>query len=72
MSPAGRHGGRIVIFDDIRSRGGGCSWQNLKTRAAALRLLCANCHRVVHAKRPWLTFEELTDVLRGNGAGVPQ
>jgi predicted HNH restriction endonuclease len=35
-----------------------------RTRAADLRLLCANCHRMVHSKRPWLTFEELTASLR--------
>jgi 5-methylcytosine-specific restriction protein A len=39
-----------------------------KTKASDLRLLCANCHRMVHAKRPWLTIEELMAVLRGDGA----
>jgi 5-methylcytosine-specific restriction protein A len=35
-----------------------------------LRLLCANCHRMVHAKRPWLTMEELAAVLhRARGLG---
>ena len=36
-----------------------------KTKAADLRLLCSNCHRMVHAKRPWLTMDELTAALRG-------
>jgi predicted HNH restriction endonuclease len=36
-----------------------------KTKAGDLRLLCSNCHRMVHAKRPWLTMEELVAVLRG-------
>lgn len=30
-----------------------------KTRLKDLALLCANCHRVVHAFRPWLSIEEL-------------
>jgi 5-methylcytosine-specific restriction protein A len=29
------------------------------TRLSDLVLLCANCHRVVHARRPWLAIEEL-------------
>jgi 5-methylcytosine-specific restriction enzyme A len=32
-----------------------------KTRLSDLHLLCANCHRVVHAKRPWLTLQQLKD-----------
>jgi len=35
-----------------------------KTKIGDLSLLCANCHRVVHAKRPWLTMEELAAVLQ--------
>jgi 5-methylcytosine-specific restriction protein A len=34
------------------------------TKASDLALLCANCHRLVHAKRPWLTLEELLAVAR--------
>jgi 5-methylcytosine-specific restriction protein A len=30
-----------------------------KTRLVDLVLLCANCHRMVHASRPWWTIEEL-------------
>lgn len=30
-----------------------------KTRLDDLALLCANCHRMIHAARPWLTIEEL-------------
>jgi hypothetical protein len=29
------------------------------TKIADLHLLCANCHRMIHARRPWLTVEEL-------------
>jgi 5-methylcytosine-specific restriction endonuclease McrA len=33
------------------------------TRLEDLALLCANCHRMVHAKRPWLSIEELNRLL---------
>jgi 5-methylcytosine-specific restriction protein A len=36
-----------------------------KTKLTDLHLLCANCHRMVHAKRPWLTIEQLTAALGG-------
>lgn len=29
------------------------------TKVSDLALLCANCHRMVHAKRPWLSLAEL-------------
>lgn len=32
---------------------------NEKTRLTDLALLCANCHRMVHARRPWLSLDEL-------------
>jgi 5-methylcytosine-specific restriction protein A len=35
-----------------------------KTRLSDLHLLCANCHRTVHAKRPWLTLDELKGYVR--------
>ena len=34
-----------------------------KTRLQDLALLCANCHRIVHARKPWLTLEELRAIL---------
>lgn len=30
-----------------------------KTKLADLILLCSNCHRIIHRKKPWLTFDEL-------------
>jgi 5-methylcytosine-specific restriction protein A len=30
-----------------------------KTKLADLHLLCANCHRMIHARRPWLSMAEL-------------
>jgi 5-methylcytosine-specific restriction enzyme A len=35
-----------------------------KTRLSDLELLCANCHRMVHAKRPWLSIDELKRIFR--------
>jgi len=34
------------------------------TKLADLVLLCANCHRMVHAERPWWTVMELSDALK--------
>jgi predicted HNH restriction endonuclease len=34
-----------------------------KTKIGDLTLLCSNCHRMVHARRPWLTIEELKAIL---------
>jgi 5-methylcytosine-specific restriction protein A len=39
-----------------------------KTRLSDLALLCANCHRMVHCRAPWLTLPELQDVIR-NASG---
>jgi 5-methylcytosine-specific restriction protein A len=33
------------------------------TRLADLALVCANCHRMIHARRPWLTLPELRALL---------
>jgi 5-methylcytosine-specific restriction protein A len=27
-------------------------------------LVCPNCHRMVHRKRPWLTMDQLQHVLK--------
>ena len=34
------------------------------TRLIDLALLCANCHRMIHARRPWLTVADLREALR--------
>jgi 5-methylcytosine-specific restriction protein A len=34
-----------------------------KTKVADLRLLCSNCHRMVHRRRPWLAVGELQALL---------
>lgn len=35
-----------------------------KTKLDDLTLLCANCHRMIHVSRPWMTVGELTQLLR--------
>jgi 5-methylcytosine-specific restriction protein A len=30
-----------------------------KTKLEDLALLCSNCHRMIHARKPWLTLEQL-------------
>jgi 5-methylcytosine-specific restriction protein A len=37
-----------------------------KTRLEDLRLLCANCHRMIHVRRPWLTVEGVQGELAGS------
>jgi 5-methylcytosine-specific restriction protein A len=35
-----------------------------KTKLSDTRLLCPNCHRLVHSRRPWLSWQELLDLVR--------
>lgn len=37
-----------------------------KTKINELALLCANCHRMVHAKRPWLSINTLKSTFQQN------
>jgi len=41
------------------------------THVSDLALLCANCHRVVHASRPWLTLMQLRDAIASAVATLP-
>ena len=34
------------------------------TKLESLVLLCANCHRIVHVRSPWLTIDELKKILK--------
>jgi 5-methylcytosine-specific restriction protein A len=34
------------------------------TKLADLVLLCSNCHRIVHRKKPWLTIAELKELVQ--------
>jgi 5-methylcytosine-specific restriction enzyme A len=38
--------------------------EEVKTKLEDLALLCANCHRMVHSRRPWLSLNELRAVIR--------
>jgi 5-methylcytosine-specific restriction protein A len=35
-----------------------------KTQLEDLALLCSNCHRMIHARRPWLTVDDLKLIIR--------
>lgn len=34
-----------------------------KTKLQDLAIICANCHRMIHRSKPWLTIEELTELM---------
>lgn len=38
------------------------------TKVEDIAMLCANCHRMVHKKRPWLSMDELNELLIKNGS----
>lgn len=35
-----------------------------KTKVEDIAILCSNCHRIVHKKRPWLSMSELKEILK--------
>ncbi|WP_163971820.1 HNH endonuclease [Oceanobacillus halotolerans] len=35
-----------------------------KTKIEDIAMVCSNCHRMLHRKRPWLTKEQLSDLIR--------
>lgn len=39
-----------------------------RTRLEDLELVCSNCHRMIHSSRPWLTVEELRDIVAAQRA----
>lgn len=40
------------------------SIENRKTQMQDLVLLCSNCHRMIHHRRPWLSKEQLKELLK--------
>jgi 5-methylcytosine-specific restriction enzyme A len=44
--------------------------ESSKTKLEDLALLCANCHRMVHAARPWLSIEALQKLLKQQTRGT--
>jgi len=39
---------------------------NKTTKLTELALVCSNCHRMLHRRRPWLTIEELASIVKSN------
>ena len=40
--------------------------EGTRTKLEDLALLCANCHRMVHATRPWLSISELRAMIESH------
>ncbi|MFV8343606.1 HNH endonuclease [Flavobacterium sp. XS2P39] len=36
-----------------------------KTKPEEIAMLCSNCHKMVHKKRPWLEMENLSNIING-------
>jgi 5-methylcytosine-specific restriction protein A len=36
---------------------------NETTKLSDLRIVCSNCHRMIHRSKPWLTIAQLSDIL---------
>jgi 5-methylcytosine-specific restriction protein A len=43
--------------------------ENDKTHISDLSLLCSNCHRMIHTKKPWLSVSELREILKNQSSG---
>jgi 5-methylcytosine-specific restriction enzyme A len=41
-----------------------------KTRLSDLALVCANCHRMIHRRAPWLSLSELGAIISSTGDGA--
>jgi hypothetical protein len=41
--------------------------EQTETKIEDLALVCSNCHRMLHRKRPWLTLDNLTAIRQPNG-----
>jgi putative restriction endonuclease len=42
------------------------SYDLVETSVEDLAMVCANCHRMLHRRKPWLSIEELKDFLNTN------
>lgn len=40
--------------------------EETETRLEDLILVCSNCHKIIHRKRPWLTVEQMKNLLTSN------
>lgn len=36
------------------------------TKITDLKLVCSNCHRILHRKRPWMKVEDLREIISKN------
>jgi 5-methylcytosine-specific restriction protein A len=64
FEPAGRYGDRgRVLIECHHTRPVHTLRPGESTRLADLALLCANCHRAIHARRPWLSLDGLRALL---------
>lgn len=37
-----------------------------ETKPEDIALLCSNCHSMIHRRKPWLTIEELREIIEAN------
>jgi putative restriction endonuclease len=37
-----------------------------KTKPEEIALLCSNCHKMIHKRRPWLGMDQLKDLVKKN------
>ena len=40
--------------------------ENDKTKIEGIIMVCSNCHKMIHRKRPWLSKEELKEIIQQN------
>jgi len=43
-----------------------------RTRLEDLALLCANCHRMIHVRSPWLSLSQLREILAAHPEAAPE
>ena len=41
-----------------------------KTRLSELSLVCSNCHRMIHRRKPWLSIDETREIIRITHVGI--
>ncbi|GAB6158809.1 hypothetical protein JCM39194_20090 [Desulfotomaculum varum] len=41
--------------------------KEIKTRVSDLALVCSNCHRMLHRRRPWLSIDQLRNHINNQG-----
>lgn len=39
-----------------------------KTKLSDLRIVCANCHRMIHRSKPWISVDALAELIRNSGS----